>query len=155
MIKLASALVMAAGLVAANSSGHWTATLRSTDTRNVTGTADVESVGTDSAKISVSVDNAPAGTVLHWRLASGSCADNGTIVGNEKAYPALRTPEGATKAEVKATLALMLQPGTQYVVQVIGPVPAPSLKEDPKMAADKTHMVACGELQPSSMNPSN
>jgi len=96
-----------------------------------------------------------SGVLLHWYVSAGGCDGGGSIVGKESGYPALRTVEGGTKAEVSATVRAWPNPTERYAIQVIAPVPAPSLKADPKTAASKTRVIACGDLEPAGVTPSN
>jgi hypothetical protein len=155
MLKLASTLIVATGYLSLTVPDHWTATLRSMVQNGPTGSAQVESAGTDSMKVSIAIDNAPSGVLLHWYVSAGGCDGAGNIVGKESAYPALRTVEGGTKAEVSATVRAWPNPSEQYAIQVIAPVPAPSLKADPKTAAAKTRVIACGDLVPAGVTPAN
>jgi hypothetical protein len=155
MLRLASTLMVAAGYLSLAAPDRWTATLHSMVQNGPTGTVQVESVGTDSMKVSIAIDNAPSGVLLHWYVSAGGCDGGGSIVGKESGYPALRTVEGGTKAEVSATVRAWPNPTERYAIQVIAPVPAPSLKADPKTAASKTRVIACGDLEPAGVTPSN
>ena len=114
----------------------------------VVGSATAEAVGTDSTKVTVSIDKAPPASVLHWNLHAGTCASGMTPVGDPAWYPALRTVEGGDRAEVTATLPIKPTFKGDYSVQVHAPVPAPSVREHPEKAIKVTAVISCGEFEP-------
>ena len=110
-----------------------TATLVSRPGFRITGTVEAMGVGTDTLKVNVDVQGAPARSEIPWALHQGTCASVGPTHGDPSAYPPLVTDFTGETWE-RAVLTQPLVDGRPYVVVVQRPG-APG------------QWAACGELK--------
>jgi hypothetical protein len=109
----------------------WTAKLSPVGGSSVSGAATVNTVGTDSATVSINIMGAKSGQ-YPWHLTNAKCGSKGSAIGNETAYPALSVQSGG-QASAQATIAFKADPGASYSVRVA------------KGMRDKDE-IACGDL---------
>lgn len=121
---------------------------RAVDTRPVPAlwTADVQAVGdhghggfatgsimvNGETRINLTLTGGSPGGVHPWGVRSGWCAGNGSLVGTEDEYPALR-PNDRGNASATATLPQSLDPGEPYSVAIL-------------QGEDDPAIVGCGDL---------
>lgn len=96
---------------------EWSADLAGVGTfDDVEGTATV--LSTSSAfEAAIEIASAPADTSFVWRVATGTCAQPGTIVGTANRYPALETAANGS-AEAEANVTAALNRSGAYIVRV-------------------------------------
>jgi hypothetical protein len=110
-----------------------TATLVSRPGFRITGTVEAIAVSSDTLKVNVDVQGAPARSEIPWAVHEGTCANVGPVHGDRSEYPPLVTDFTGESWE-KTVLSVPLITGRPYVVVVSRPG-APS------------QMAACGELK--------
>lgn len=100
---------LSAGALLGSIAKVWTATL--TGSSGLSGSAQVEAVGSDSVSATVNVAGAKANSSLGWGIHDGKCAAPGPMRGE---YPAIMTDSTGTGSAM-ARVALKMQ-GEQSVV---------------------------------------
>lgn len=138
--------VLASGSV----SPRWKAELVPEKGSTVSGSATVESRGTDSTALTISIRGAELNKSYAWHLHQGGCATGGPVVGMETAYPELQT-SGSGTAETSVTLGIA--PPTSGVHSVRVHPMAPTFKAGDKSMKFAETSVACGELKPAGDQP--
>jgi hypothetical protein len=116
----------------------WTAVLESKGGSDIRGTATVESLGADSARATIQLTGAKAGTAYNWAIHSGSCGSKGQLFGKESQYTAI-TADQSGRVTGTATIAAPAPSKGDYSVTVF------------KSKARNTP-VSCGTLKPSNGN---
>lgn len=94
----------------------WEATLAPLAPASVSGTAAaVAQAG--KTRVSVEIRQAATGESYGWRMSSGTCAGEGSIVGGAALYPTL-VPGASRTAKAETAAPGQLSPGGSYAVRV-------------------------------------
>src|SRR5687767_2820693 len=112
--------------------GDWEASLSAVGMSGVSGTAEAQSVGVGTG-VRISLSGAQSGGHHPWHVHRGQCGDNGPIVGEASAYPALHVGTDG-RASGTATIGVPLVEETPYYVNVH------------RSATDLGTIIACGRL---------
>lgn len=112
--------------------GDWESDIAPVGNFTVRGSAKAQSVGVGTG-ITISVEGATADAHLPWHVHRGVCGDNGPIVGDATAYPALHAGADG-KASANATIGVALDEKESYYVNVHN------------SPTDLGTIVACGKL---------
>ena len=112
--------------------GDWDANLSAVGSSNVTGSASAQSVGVGTG-VRISSRGAQSGAHHPWHVHRGKCGDNGPIVGDPGAYPALHVGTDGN-ASAAATIDAALVEETAYSVNVH------------RSTADMGTVISCGAL---------
>ncbi len=133
-----------AGLTLLGVSGdapNWKAMLIPNDGSSIKGTVNVDAVGRDSTRTTISMTGGEPGKTLAWHIHRGACGTKGEIFGAPTAYPGLTLgTDGAGSLSV--TLPVVPPTTGQYSVTVhrsttdMTPAACGDLKATPAMSRD-------------------
>lgn len=107
------------------------------DFENVSGTVEVTSAMTFAAKITLT--GAEPNSEYSWHVASNTCAEPGSVLGNASSYAKIETDEEG-KGTATATVSASLDPENTYHTAVY----FIEVNDDEE---EVTVVVACGELE--------
>ena len=113
----------------------WSARLAPTDGGTIHGTGSVVPIPTtERSRVTITVEGAAKGSVIPWDIHTGTCSEDGGIVGPARNYPAIPIG-GAGASTMMLELPITLRPDAKYVLDV---------HDSPGRA----RRVACGALTP-------
>ena len=150
MVKLIACAGLTIVTVLAGSSPKWKADLSPQGGSKISGHATVESRGTDSVAMTISIHGGEINSSYAWHLHQGACGANGQIQGMETAYPELKTSESGS-AETSVTLPIA--PPTSGVYSVNVHPQASGYKDADSSKKLTAAVVACGQLKPAGDQP--
>lgn len=96
----------------------WTADVRAVGDHGHSGFATGSIMVNGNTRVNVTLTGSSPGGVHPWGVRAGSCLEDGTLVGMEDAYPALR-PNDRGNASATATLDVALDPEAHYSVAIL------------------------------------
>jgi len=92
LVKLLLVCCGSAGaLLTADGTQTWSATLQPRGGSRTTGSARLESVGTDSLRLTLNLQHARPHATLAWAIHHGKCSEAGAVWGTPESYPPLET----------------------------------------------------------------
>ena len=145
-MRTAFLLIVAAAVVACDSSTEpdptvyaWQAALAGQDEfADVTGSVSVTAGQNFTAEVQIT--GAAADAEYSWHVASGTCADPGTMLGNGASYSKIETDEEGA-GEAKSTVSATLDPEGEYLAEVY------FVEEGEGEEEDVIVVIACGDVE--------